>query len=97
MPVFHRFNDLVMANLKASIKDIRRSAKRTEHDRREKSSLKTLRKRVDTVAAAGDAAETRAAASAYISAMDKAAKRHIIHPNKARRQKSAYSRLLKAG
>lgn len=84
-----------MANLKASIKDVRRITKRTEHNRRVKSKLKTLRKSVSSASASGNAEAASAAVSAYVSALDKAAKRGIVHPNKAKRHKSACAKLLK--
>lgn len=70
-----------MANLKSSLKDIRRTARRTERQGAERRRLKTLRKK-----AVGDSsAEDRAA---YMSALDKAAKRGVVHPNKVNREKA---------
>ncbi|MGA1205491.1 MAG: 30S ribosomal protein S20 [Opitutales bacterium] len=74
-----------MANLKSSKKDIRRIARRTERNTATSSRLKTLRKK-----AVGDA--TEADKSAYASALDKAAKAGVIHPNKVSREKSKISR-----
>lgn len=70
-----------MANLKSSKKDVRRTERRTERNRGVKTRLKTLRKRV--VAEASD--ENK---SAYVSALDKAAKSGVVHPNKVSREKS---------
>lgn len=83
-----------MANLKSSLKDIRRIAKRTEHNRQVRSRLKTLNKNVTKAAQAGDAAATKVAAQEFVSALDKAAKRDIIHPNKARRHQQAVSKYI---
>jgi small subunit ribosomal protein S20 len=80
-----------MANLKSSKKDVRRTAKRTIRNREAKSELKTLAKRVTQL---GQGAEAREAAIAYVSALDKAAKRGIIHVNRARRGKRARSSLI---
>tara|TARA_B100001248_G_scaffold220746_1_gene176672 strand:- start:119210 stop:119473 length:264 start_codon:yes stop_codon:yes gene_type:complete len=81
-----------MANIQSSRKDIRRIAKLTEHNRQVRSRLKTLNKNVEKAAQTGDAAEAKAAAQAFVSALDKAAKRDIIHPNKARRHQQAVSK-----
>ena len=83
-----------MANIKASIKDIRRIARLTEHNRRIRSRLKTLARKVRELSEGDDAASTRDAAREYIAALDKAAKTGIIHPNKASRHKSACARFV---
>jgi small subunit ribosomal protein S20 len=74
-----------MANLKSSKKDVRRIGRRTERNRAVKTKLKTLRKKV--VAEASDSNKTD-----YVSALDKAAKTGIIHPNKVDREKSKIAR-----
>lgn len=70
-----------MANLKSSKKDIRRIEIRSARNRAISSRLKTLRKRV--VAEPND--ENKAL---YTSALDRAAKRGVVHPNKVNREKS---------
>lgn len=77
-----------MANKKSSIKDIRRITKRSAHNRHIRSRLKTLRKHMDQALAKPDSDEAAKAVADYISALDKAAKRGIIHHNKANRHKS---------
>ena len=74
-----------MANLKSSLKDIRRIARRTERNGATRSKLKSLRKRV--VADPSDANNV-----AYASAMDKAVKSGVVHKNKANREKSKIAR-----
>ena len=81
-----------MANIKSSAKDIRRIHRRTERNQQIKSRLKTLRKKVEAAAQADNAEETKSAAVAYIAALDKAAKTHVVHANRARRHKALYSR-----
>ena len=83
-----------MANIKSSKKDIRRIAKRTPHNRQVRTRLKTLQKKWKS-AGSGDDPASKEAARVYVSALDKAAKRNIIHPNKASRQKSACAQYLK--
>ena len=84
-----------MANLKSSKKDIRRITKRTARNRNVRSRLKSLQKSLKTALAGEDAESTKTAATLYVSALDKAAKRHIIHPNKASRHKSACAAHIK--
>jgi small subunit ribosomal protein S20 len=74
-----------MANLKSSKKDIRRIARRTERNRAVKSRLKTLRKKL-----VGEVNDENKAA--YASAVDRAMKAGVIHPNKANREKSKIAR-----
>ena len=76
-----------MANLKSSQKDIRRTATRTARNTAVKSKLKTLRKKVVTEASADNK-------SSYASALDKAVKSGVVHPNKVAREKS---KMAKAG
>lgn len=82
-----------MANTKSALKNVRKSSRLTEHNRQVRSRLKTLAKKANS--AEGEAGAK--AAVEYISALDKAAKRGIIHENKARRHKSALApKLAKA-
>ena len=74
-----------MANLKSSKKDIRRIQRRTERNLTIRSRVKTLRKKALGEASAEDK-------STYASALDKAVKAGIVHPNKAAREKSKLSR-----
>jgi small subunit ribosomal protein S20 len=74
-----------MANLKSSKKDIRRISRRTERNVVTRSRLKTLRKK-----ALGEASD--ADKSLYASALDKAVKAGVLHPNKANSEKSKLSR-----
>ncbi len=85
-----------MANLKSSQKDIRRTRKKTAHNRSVKSRLRTLHQRVIAArqATEPDLKSLREAVRGYISAIDRAAKRRIIHPNAANRKKSELSGFL---
>lgn len=85
-----------MANHKSSIKRARQTIVRTERNRAEKSRFKTARKAVLAAVAAGDK-EGAAKASSVLSAyVDKAAKRNLIHPNKAANIKSKTSKAIAA-
>jgi small subunit ribosomal protein S20 len=81
-----------MANLKSSKKDIRRIVVRNARNTNVRSRLKSLRRRLSQAVAESDEAGARTSAREYLSAVDKAAKRRIIHPNKANRQKAAVAR-----
>ncbi len=84
-----------MANTKASLKDIRQIEKRTEHNKRIRSRLKTLGRKVKEARATGDADQAKSIAQEYVAASDKAAKSSIIHPNKASRHKASVSDLVR--
>ncbi len=86
-----------MANTKSSIKDIRKISRRTEHNRRIRSRLKTLTRRLREVTAGEDTAARTATARELVSALDKAAKTGIIHQNKADRYKSTCAPYLTPG
>ncbi len=75
-----------MPNIKAAEKWVLQSEKRTTRNKGAKSRLKTLYKRA---VASGEGEDARQVESA----LDKAAGKGIIHPNKAARKKS---RLAKA-
>lgn len=77
-----------MANLKASKKDIRRITKQTARNRTVKSTLKTLAKKVLLEVRNDNKEKLKSTAMELVSLLDKAAKRDIIHPNKASRQKA---------
>ena len=85
-----------MANHKSSIKRARQTVVRTERNRAEKSRMKTLRKKVLTAIAAGDKAAATAASSVFSSVAAKAAKRNLIHSNKAANMKSKTARAIAA-
>lgn len=84
-----------MANLKSSQKDTRRTKRRTLRNNAVKSRLKTLGKKVTTLAAKKNSPELQAAAREYVSALDKAIKSGVIHQNKASRHKAQVSKIAK--
>ncbi len=83
-----------MANTKSALKRVRQTEVRTERNRADKTRMKTLRKKTLSAVAAGDAPTAASAASTYASALDKAAKRNLIHPNKAANLKSKTAKAL---
>lgn len=83
-----------MANHKSALKRVRQTEVRTERNRAEKSRMKTLRKKALTAIEAGDKDAAAKAASSFVSVVDKAAKRNLIHPNKAANLKSKTAKAL---
>ena len=78
-----------MANTKSAAKRSRQSLKRANQNRGVHTRLRTLQKRV-RAAAKPDAEQIRG----LISALDKAAKRGIIHRNAADRRKARLNVLI---
>jgi small subunit ribosomal protein S20 len=85
-----------MANTKSALKNNRKTIARTLRNRSHKTRLKTLAKKVEALANGEDKDALNAAATAYVSAMDKAAKSNLVHGNKANRTKAAMAKLVAA-
>jgi small subunit ribosomal protein S20 len=85
----HPANFRTMSNTRSAAKRARQSAARALRNRSVRSRLHTLQRR-DGAAAQPAAEEIHK----LISAIDKAAKRGIIHPNAANRRKAQLNRLL---
>jgi small subunit ribosomal protein S20 len=81
-----------MANTKSAAKRARQTARRTARNRSVRSRLRGMQKRSSGANAVSDPNEVRA----LISAIDKAAKRGIIHRNAARRRKARLNKALSA-
>ena len=82
----------VMANTKSAIKAARKAIRNATRNQAVKTRLKTLAKAV--TAAAANPEKARAAAIAYCSALDRAAKGHVIHRNTASHHKSQVARFI---
>lgn len=83
-----------MANTKSAIKNARKAEARHVRNKAVVSRLKTLSKKVSSLKQGGKADEARSAAIEYTSALDKAAKKGVIHKNAASRRKSQVSGLV---
>ncbi|GBC95508.1 30S ribosomal protein S20 [bacterium HR16] len=83
-----------MANLKSSIKDIKRNEKRRLRNKSAKSAMKTFIKKAKAAAASGDVQAIQKALAQACSAIDKTAERGIIHKNQAARRKSRLMRYV---
>lgn len=83
-----------MANHKSSIKRARQTIVRTERNRADKTRMKNLRKKTLEAVAAGDKEAAVEAGAKFSSAVDKAAKRNMIHANKAANLKSKTAKAI---
>ena len=84
-----------MANTKSAAKRARQTVRRTQENRRVKTSVKNQLKKVRTaIQEGGDKAALQALASKAISVLDKAAKTGQIHKNKVARHKSEFAKAL---
>jgi small subunit ribosomal protein S20 len=82
---------MAVANTPSAEKRIRQERKRYEHNRAQRSRLKTALKKV---LGASDAETARAAYRDVAALLDRLATRRIIHPNKAARKKSQLARYI---
>ena len=78
-----------MATHQSAIKRMRQSEKRAAKNKQERSALKTMTKKV---LAAPSQAEAKTLLNEVTSALDKMARKNVIHRNKAANQKSRLSR-----
>lgn len=83
-----------MANIKSAIKYARKTKLRTLRNRQVKSRLKTLYKKVVTASVANEKEALVSASNAYISALDKAGKKDLVHSNKIARHKARCALLI---
>jgi small subunit ribosomal protein S20 len=84
-----------MANIKSAAKRARQGAARRAHNTGVTSALKSGQKKLRAALAAGKLDEAKSEFAKVSAALDKAAKRKIIHKNSANRRKSALNRALK--
>jgi len=78
----------IMANTQSAIKAARKSKRLHDRNQAVRTRLKTLHKKLDAAAKGTDAAVTRAAAAALVSAMEKATKSGVVHRNAVARAKA---------
>jgi small subunit ribosomal protein S20 len=78
-----------LANSPSAEKRVRQAQKRYEHNRAQRSRMKTAIKKV---LGAEDAASADAAYREVSAILDRLATRRLIHPNKAARKKSQLAR-----
>lgn len=83
-----------MANHKSALKRVRQTKVRTERNRQRKTAIKTLRKETLAAVQAGDSKAASESLSKFSSAVDKAAKKGMIHKNKAANLKSSAAKVV---
>lgn len=84
-----------MPNSVNAQKALRQSQKRRDHNRQQRSALRTAIKNVRKAAAAGDIESAQTAFRLATKKLDQAAAKNLIHRNTAARTKSRLSHLLK--
>lgn len=85
-----------MANIKSAKKRIRQTKKRTAHNRVYRSSARTYIKKTRQLIAEGNLEEAEIIARKAYSALDKAGRKRIVHPQNAARRKGRLMALLAA-
>jgi small subunit ribosomal protein S20 len=81
---------------KSAMKRMRQDERRHLRNVSVRSALRTYAKRVDSLVARKDGSNAETMLRKVISALDKAAGKGVIHPNKAARKKAALSRKVHA-
>jgi small subunit ribosomal protein S20 len=85
-----------LAHHASALKQMRQGLKHKERNRKNVSQLKTQVRKLRTALAKGDAAEAKASLAETVSAIDKAAKKGVVHDNAAARYKSRLTRRVNA-
>ncbi|OGE88300.1 MAG: 30S ribosomal protein S20 [Candidatus Doudnabacteria bacterium RIFCSPLOWO2_02_FULL_49_13] len=83
-----------MPNTKSAIKAARQNLKRRVANLKTLDGVRKTAKQVRKFAASGDKTEALKALSAAFAALDKAAKKNVIHRNNASRHKSRLTKLV---
>ena len=83
-----------MANIKSAIKRLRSAERRRLHNRVYRGQARTAIKKARLLMDEGHLEEAREAVRVAVAALDKAAKKGIIHKNNAARRKSRLMRQL---
>jgi small subunit ribosomal protein S20 len=84
-----------MANIKSAEKRAKQSTVRRARNAGVTTALKTSQKKARAAVEGGDTVAASARLAEFSAALDKAAKRGIIHKNKANRHKSQFNKALK--
>ena len=81
-----------MPRIKSAKKAMRQARARTQHNRAQRSALRTALKRVRSATSADQAAQAYRSA---VQLLDRAARKHLIHRNTAARHKSRLAAALR--
>jgi small subunit ribosomal protein S20 len=76
-----------MANIKSAKKRIRQSEKRRDHNRIYKAAARTYIKKARRLIDAGNLEEAEQVVRQASAVLDKAGRRHVVHPRNAARRK----------
>lgn len=82
-----------MPNTESAKRAMRKAERRRVRNKSQRSTLKTLVKKVRTTAATSEG-ESKEALAVVIQKLDQAAAKHLIHKNKAARTKSRLMKLV---
>jgi small subunit ribosomal protein S20 len=85
-----------LANTESAKKRIRQTAKRTERNRRYSAAARTHVKKVRRLIAENRLDEAEAAAREAYQTLDKAGRKHVVHPRNAARRKGRLMAALAA-
>ena len=83
-----------MPNTESAKRAMRKAETRRVRNRSQRSALRTLVKKVRVAAAGSDAEASKQALDVVIKRLDQAAAKHLIHKNKASRNKSRLTKLI---
>lgn len=83
-----------MPIIKSSIKDLRRTARRTARNRAAQGKLRSALKRARVAVVAGQTEPAAAAIAAAVPVIDRAVAKGVLHKNAAARHKSRLMRRL---
>jgi small subunit ribosomal protein S20 len=83
-----------MANLKSSIKDIRRTQRRTKMNNLNRANVDKALRSTNSSILKGEISEAKGMLGQVYSSIDKMVKRKIISKNKAARQKSLITKKI---
>ncbi|MCP4425906.1 MAG: 30S ribosomal protein S20 [Chloroflexi bacterium] len=76
-----------MANIQSAKKRIRQTVKRTAHNRMYLASARTHIKKANELIESGELDSAETAVREACSTLDKAARKHVLHPGNASRRK----------
>jgi len=85
-----------LAHHASALKQMRQGEKHNERNRKNVSQLKTQVRKLRSIIAKGDAKEAAATLAETVSAIDRAAKKGVVHDNAAARYKSRLTRRVNA-
>ena len=83
-----------MANIKSSAKRDVKSKKLRDHNKAEKTELKTMMKKFDAAVAEGNRETAVSAYKVAVKSVDRAAGKNLLHKNNAAHKKSAMTKKL---